>query len=91
VLTAVAGRLTTGRATGIDIWNTLDQSGNAQSVTLRNASLEGVADRVRIETGDMRKCLFPTPLLIWWSPASRSTTSVRMPIASKRSAKASVP
>jgi ubiquinone/menaquinone biosynthesis C-methylase UbiE len=59
VLTAVAGRLTTGRATGIDIWSTHDQSGNAKSVTERNAELEGVADRVRIETGDMRALPFP--------------------------------
>jgi arsenite methyltransferase len=59
VLTAVARRLTTGRVTGIDIWSTKDQSGNAESVTLRNASLEGVGDRVHIETGDMRALPFP--------------------------------
>ncbi len=59
VLTAVAGRLTTGRVTGVDIWSTKDQSGNAKSVTLRNASLEGVGDRVHIETGDMRALPFP--------------------------------
>jgi arsenite methyltransferase len=58
VLTAVAGRLTTGRVTGIDIWSTHDQSGNAQGVTERNASIEGVADRVKIETGDMRALPF---------------------------------
>jgi ubiquinone/menaquinone biosynthesis C-methylase UbiE len=54
VLTAVARRLTTGRVTGVDIWNTKDQSGNARDVTLRNASLEGVADRVQVDNGDMR-------------------------------------
>jgi ubiquinone/menaquinone biosynthesis C-methylase UbiE len=59
VLTAVARRLTTGRVTGIDIWSTHDQSGNARDVTVRNASLEGVADRVDIETGDMRALPFP--------------------------------
>jgi arsenite methyltransferase len=59
VLTAVARRLTTGRVTGIDIWNTRDQSGNAREVTARNAALEGVADRVTIETGDMRALPFP--------------------------------
>ena len=37
VLTAVARKLTTGRVIGIDIWNTMDQSGNAREVTLRNA------------------------------------------------------
>ena len=45
--------------TGIDIWNKLDQSGNAKSVTLRNTSLEEFADRVRIETGHMRELPFP--------------------------------
>jgi ubiquinone/menaquinone biosynthesis C-methylase UbiE len=58
VLTAVARRLTTGRVTGVDIWSTLDQSGNAKGVTERNAALEGVADRVEIETGDMRALPF---------------------------------
>jgi ubiquinone/menaquinone biosynthesis C-methylase UbiE len=46
--------LTTGRVTGVDIWNTKDQSGNARDVTLRNASLEGVANRVQVDNGDMR-------------------------------------
>jgi cyclopropane fatty-acyl-phospholipid synthase-like methyltransferase len=59
VLTAVARRLTTGRVTGVDIWSRTDQSGNALNVTLRNASLEGVSDRVHIETADMRALPFP--------------------------------
>ena len=59
VLTAVALRLTTGRVTGVDIWSTKDQSGNARDVTLRNASLEGVSDRVQIDTGDMRALPYP--------------------------------
>ena len=59
VLAAVATRLTTGRAVGIDIWRAIDQSGNAKAVTERNVALEGVADRVEIETGDMRDLPFP--------------------------------
>ena len=59
VLTAVARRLTTGRVSGVDIWSTHDQSGNAREVTLRNASLEGVGERVDIQTGDMRTLAFP--------------------------------
>jgi SAM-dependent methyltransferase len=59
VLTAAARRLTSGRATGIDLWSTTDQSGNARGATLRNATLEGVQDRVDVETGDMRKLPFP--------------------------------
>jgi arsenite methyltransferase len=59
VLTAAARRLTTGRATGVDIWSTHDQSGNAREVTVRNAFLEGVTERVEVETGDMRALAFP--------------------------------
>jgi arsenite methyltransferase len=59
VLNAVARRLTTGNVTGIDIWSSRDQSGNAADVTRRNAALEGVASRVRIETADMRALPFP--------------------------------
>lgn len=59
VMTAVARRLTTGQVTGVDIWSKMDQSGNARKVALRNASLEGVTDRVHIETADMRALPFP--------------------------------
>jgi ubiquinone/menaquinone biosynthesis C-methylase UbiE len=45
--------------TGIDIWSKKDQSGNASEVTVRNASLEDVAGRVRIETGDIRALPHP--------------------------------
>lgn len=59
VLTAVARRLSGGRVTGVDIWSTKDQSGNAREVTVRNAAVEGVADRIQVETGDMRALPFP--------------------------------
>jgi SAM-dependent methyltransferase len=59
VLTAVARRLTAGRVTGVDIWSTKDQSGNAMDVALRNGSMEGVSDRIRVETADMRALPFP--------------------------------
>ena len=58
VLIAVAKRLTSGRATGIDLWRTRDQSGNASDVTRRNATIEGVMERVAVETGDMRALPF---------------------------------
>ena len=58
VLTAIGRRLTSGRVTGIDIWSTTDQSGNARDVTVRNATLEGVVDRAVIETGDARALPF---------------------------------
>jgi arsenite methyltransferase len=44
---------------GIDLWSTHDQSGNSRDVTLRNATLEGVRDRIDVETGDMRTLPFP--------------------------------
>lgn len=58
VLTAVARRLTTGKATGVDIWRWVDQSGNSANATMANARAEGVADRVVVETGDMRRLPF---------------------------------
>lgn len=58
VLTATARRLTTGRVTGVDLWSSHDQSGNAPDVTLKNAAREGVRDRVAIETADMRALPF---------------------------------
>lgn len=53
VLLMAAQRLTTGRATGVDLWRTVDQSGNSLEATRRNAIAEGVADRVELRTGDM--------------------------------------
>ncbi len=59
MLVGAARRLTTGRATGIDIWQAEDLSGNRPEATLENARLEGVADRVEVRTADMRKIPFP--------------------------------
>lgn len=54
LLLEAARRLPQGRATGIDLWSTRDQSGNAATTTQRNAAITGMADRVQIDTGDMR-------------------------------------
>lgn len=43
------------KATGIDMWSAEDQSGNSASATMANAKTEGVADRVRVENGDIRR------------------------------------
>jgi SAM-dependent methyltransferase len=53
VLLLAAQRLTTGRAVGVDLWRSRDQSGNAAEATRRNAVAEGVADRVELHTADM--------------------------------------
>jgi arsenite methyltransferase len=58
VLLMAAQRLPRGRAVGVDIWSTLDQSGNAEQVTRQNAALEGVAERVELHTADMRQLPF---------------------------------
>lgn len=53
VLLMAAQHLTTGRAAGVDLWRSADQSGNSAGATRRNAIAEGVADRVELHTGDM--------------------------------------
>ncbi|HWB02197.1 MAG TPA: class I SAM-dependent methyltransferase [Verrucomicrobiales bacterium] len=53
VLLMAAERLTRGRAVGVDLWQRVDQSGNCEAATRRNAVAEGVADRVELHTGDM--------------------------------------
>jgi ubiquinone/menaquinone biosynthesis C-methylase UbiE len=57
-LIAAAKRLSTGRAVGIDKWQQEDLSGNNAAGTLRNAMIEGVADKVEVRTGDARKLPF---------------------------------
>jgi SAM-dependent methyltransferase len=57
-LIGAAKRLTTGRATGIDIWQAEDLSGNEPAAPLNNAMIEGVADRVEVQTADARKLPF---------------------------------
>jgi SAM-dependent methyltransferase len=58
LLVGAAKRLTTGKATGIDIWQAEDLSGNRPEATLENARLEGVADRVEVKSADMRQLPF---------------------------------
>lgn len=54
VLLMAARLVPDGRAIGIDVWRTGEQSGNSPDVTRRNAELEGVADRVDLHTADIR-------------------------------------
>ena len=57
LLIAAAKLLPRGHSVGIDLW-TMDQSDNSREATLRNAALEGVAHRVSVHDGDMRKMPF---------------------------------
>jgi len=59
LLVAAAKRLPRGRSIGIDLWSQVDQGNNSREATLENAKLEGVADRVEVRDGDMRKLPFP--------------------------------
>lgn len=55
VLVNMALRLTQGgTATGVDLWQSVDLSGNDLAHTLANARAAGVAERVSVDTGDMR-------------------------------------
>jgi SAM-dependent methyltransferase len=53
LLIEIAKRLTTGKAYGIDLWIAKDQSGNSSQNTLENARLEGVEERIELQTADM--------------------------------------
>jgi len=44
-----------GKVTGIDAWSTDDLSGSSAASAMANAKVEAVADRVRVENGDMRR------------------------------------
>jgi SAM-dependent methyltransferase len=59
MLIGAAKRLKSGKATGIDVWSTEDLSGNSAEACKENAKIEGVNDRVRIETGDARRMVYP--------------------------------
>ncbi len=58
VLLIAAEHVPQGRAIGVDIWSTKDQSGNAMEVSEHNAVAEGVAERVELHTADMRELPF---------------------------------
>lgn len=58
MLIGAAKRLASGEATGIDLWHAEDLSGNRPEATLENARREGVTEKIRVETGDMRQLPF---------------------------------
>jgi SAM-dependent methyltransferase len=53
VLVMAAQMLPRGKVVGVDLWKAADQSGNAMEQTKRNATVEGVSDRIEVRTGDM--------------------------------------
>jgi SAM-dependent methyltransferase len=52
LLIGAAKKLATGKATGVDLWSTVDLSGNRRERTLMNAELESVAAKVEVLDGD---------------------------------------
>jgi SAM-dependent methyltransferase len=58
VLLLAAKLLPRGRAVGVDLWSSADQSGNRFEAAQRNAAREGVAPRVELHTADMRNLPF---------------------------------
>lgn len=49
----VARRFPEAVVDGIDLWRSIDQSGNSPEAFMRNAELNGVRDRIVVTTGDM--------------------------------------
>ncbi|HTY49138.1 MAG TPA: class I SAM-dependent methyltransferase [Steroidobacteraceae bacterium] len=58
LLIGAAKRLTTGHATGIDIWNAEDLSGNGPEALAANIAREGVGERTSIRSEDARSMSF---------------------------------
>jgi SAM-dependent methyltransferase len=59
LLVGAAHRVPAGRAVGLDLWRRQDQAGNDRAATVANARDEGVADRVELHDGDVRRLPFP--------------------------------
>jgi ubiquinone/menaquinone biosynthesis C-methylase UbiE len=59
LLVGAAKQLPRGRVVGIDLWASKDLSNNEAATTMRNAAIEGVVDRVEVQTGDARELTFP--------------------------------
>jgi len=72
VLTAVACRLTTGRVTGVDIWSTTDQSGNAMDGALQRVVGRGQrSPRLpTFSTADQRRAIECAAIVYRQHPAS---------------------
>ncbi|MFC1824757.1 class I SAM-dependent methyltransferase [Thermodesulfobacteriota bacterium] len=58
MLIFAAKRLVTGKAVGVDIWDSRDLSDNRPEMIIKNAQVKDVADRVHISNSDARKLPF---------------------------------
>ena len=60
LLAGAARRLTTGHATGIDVWSNVDMGGNSPAATQQNLAMEGVADRCTLVSVPAQDMTFPS-------------------------------
>jgi ubiquinone/menaquinone biosynthesis C-methylase UbiE len=58
ILMMAAKLLPRGSGVGLDLWRSVDQSGNSMETALTNAEREGVRDRVDMKTGDITSTPF---------------------------------
>ena len=59
LMIGAAKKLTSGKSTGIDIFNTYDLSDNSLEQTIKNAELENVSQKVEILKENILKTTFP--------------------------------
>jgi ubiquinone/menaquinone biosynthesis C-methylase UbiE len=59
LLAGAAKHITTGHATGIDLWSNVDMGGNSPEATQRNLELEGVASRCSVVSVPAQEMPFP--------------------------------
>jgi arsenite methyltransferase len=59
MMIGAAKHLTTGKSVGIDIWSKKDLSGNSPEKPEQNAEIEGVRDRIEVQSGDATAIGFP--------------------------------
>lgn len=59
MLIGAAKRLTKGKAIGIDIWQTDEQTGNSAEKTRQNVKIEKVEKKIEIKTADAKSLPFP--------------------------------
>lgn len=55
----LAEQLPSGHVTGIDLWRSVDQSGNSVDAARRNAQANGADARIAFDTGDMAALPYP--------------------------------
>jgi arsenite methyltransferase len=59
LLAGAAKHLTTGHATGIDIWSNVDMGDNSEAATLHNLQLEAITDRCTLVNAGAQDMPFP--------------------------------